>query len=212
MLEMLRLEIGASLNPAHGDGETRGHIIDLRIAQENIYDEHVWPGFDIRKDITLEAGSYLYTIPDDMDLSKAVTVWIEVDGEWREINRGFDTGDFGISDPEVGETADRVLAWDIVSRPDIDADRPMIQIWPAPNKAMTLRFEGRRKLRSLRLQTDRCELDDQLIVLAASAKILARRADPASGPVRGAFKDRLKIIKNDQGGYGPSVFHFHKRK
>lgn len=71
------------------------------------------------------------------------------------------------------------------------------ELWPLPQTAGTIRFEGQRLLNPLEQDTDCADLDDQCIVLFAAAKLLARRRKADAPEVLTRAETRLVSVRSN---------------
>jgi len=69
------------------------------------------------------------------------------------------------------------------------------EIWPVPNTAQTFRFVGQRNPRTFSSDSDKCELDDLLIVLFAAAEILAHKEQASAAIVLRRANERLAKLR-----------------
>lgn len=163
----------------------------LKDTQERLFDEFDWPFLYVTRDKSLEAGQRYYDLPDDMNLERLSKVDVRFADTWLPVERGINLNCYNIHDSDSDQRSDPVIRWDVVDT----GDGEQIEVWPIPVSASRLRFRGTRNLKPLVSQTDRADLDDQLIVLFAAAEILGgAKNDLAKLKLQQANK-RLEVLR-----------------
>lgn len=201
LLEMLQVELGDNLSPAHNVDERRPMKIMLNRAQKNLYEDYDWPDFFVRQDIQIVAGEKYYNYPSGFDIDRPLKVYNKWNGDWYQIDYGITSSDYNFYDSEFNpapgfdftDRSDPILRWQKINIDGV----PMIEVWPIPATNTTLRIEGYRKLNPLLEDSDRCELDDELIVLKVAYRILARRGDSDAPLVKSHFEKRFETLKKN---------------
>lgn len=206
---MLREEIGDATSAAQGQNNLPHLKQVLRRTQEFLWNDHSWPHLRVQRFEVLQAGERYYSLPEDLSFDRVEGVpdcWIQYDETWRPVCYGITPEMYNISDPEKNEREDPVTNWQVY-------EDDQYEVWPLPaTNGYRLRFEGIRKLRPLLADSDRADLDDNLIVLFAAAEILARRksADAeAKRTLAGRLYQTLKGAQSKKkmfimgGGYDP---------
>ena len=85
--------------------------------------------------------------------------------------------------------------------------KTQIEVWPLPASAQTLRVVGIRELRSLISNSDVADLDDQMIVLFAAAKILkAKKAEDWEDTLSAANSRRIKMRGRTKGASKMTIY------
>src|SRR3546814_1974875 len=74
LVEMLRLEVGQSSNPALGQNVRPALVHRLKKKQDELYDKYAWPFLRVRRDKIIAAGHRYYDVPDDLNLERAEKV------------------------------------------------------------------------------------------------------------------------------------------
>jgi hypothetical protein len=170
LLDNLRAELHASLNPAHNNQVRDKQIKFLQSTQEWLWADFTWPHLRVFRNYKLQAGEYLYDISSDFDIDRIEKIEVKFGGRWCRLEPGIDAIHYRLHDTELGQRSTPVRRWRI-------AENEQIEVWPIPdtNGDPTLlegylKVTGIRRLRPLVADADRCDLDDQLIYLYAAAK------------------------------------------
>lgn len=170
LLDNLRTELHASLNPAHNNQVRDKQVAFLQSTQEWLWADFTWPHLRAFRNYALQAGQYLYDISNDFDIDRIEKIEVKFGGRWRELHPGIDRVHYFLHDTELDQRSWPVCRWKI-------AENEQIEVWPIPdaNGDPTLlegylKVTGIRRLRPLVADSDRCDLDDQLIYLFAAAK------------------------------------------
>lgn len=170
MVQMFRLETGQSIQLAQGV-QTREHVKHaLNRVQEQLYNDFDWPFLRIYREENILAGERLYSWPDDLTVEDVRQLYDDLgSGQWQPISYGIEQTDYNAHAPD--DRSDPILKWQIFD------DRQYI-VWPTPAAARTLKIYGYLAYRPMREDSDRCILDDNMIVLFAAAEHLARNKMP----------------------------------
>lgn len=174
LLDILRVECGLSLNPAHNPQNRDTQIATLQRVQETMWADFAWPHLRVERTIDVQAGQRYYDMPGDLDIDRIEKIEIREAGAYLPLGWGIEAQHYAESDSELGERS-----WP-VRRVRISEDE-QLEVWPVPDSnfnAATLdgriKITGIRKLKPLVADDDRADLDDQLLVLYAAAEMLAR--------------------------------------
>lgn len=182
----LNFEVGNIELPSYGVGSKDRLNHALRSAQEFLWADYDWPFLQIHRDVMVQKDSRYYDVPSDIDGQRILKVEVKYGGDYQIVEHGINhTMLFHEFDSDLGETYDPVLRWDFYY--DTDNDAEQIEVWPVPGsnadattKEFAVRITGMKKLGQLVEDSDRCDLDDMLIVKLAATRILSRdRADDA---------------------------------
>lgn len=175
-VNLLRGEVGASLNPNFGINTTEIYKQRLRAQQERLYREHDWPFLIGSYDVPMAAGQRYYDLPVDAERVQNVeTKWTDL---WEPVDFGIRGEDYNAHDSDNDERLDPVLKWDFYRASDT-ATQDQFEVWPIPatNSASTVRFWGMKALAPFIEEDDRADLDDHLIVLFAAATLIKDKKD-----------------------------------
>lgn len=170
LLDKLRAELHASLNPAHNNQVRDKQVAFLQSTQDWLWEDFTWPHLRVFRNYQLQAGQYLYDVGADFDIDRIEKIEIKYGGGWRPLHPGIDPGHYLARDTELGQRSSPARRWRI-------AENEQIEVWPIPDTngvPATLegyfKVTGIRKLRPLIADSDVCDLDSQLIYLYAAAK------------------------------------------
>jgi hypothetical protein len=192
LVNQLRLAAGRDPNPALSISTLDQMKQFLRQEQERLYDEFDWPFLQVTRDKTLEAGSYFYDVPEDMNLERIQKVDILSNGHWLPVDRGISLDQYNVQDSDEGLRSDPVSRWDVKDT----GDGAQIEVWPIPaTDGSTLRFTGIRKLRPLIANDDTADLDDQMVVNFVAADILAAEGNEAATTKLAKAKSRMVTLQ-----------------
>jgi hypothetical protein len=188
LLVELRAECGYSQNAAHGINNRESLVQVLKRTQRRLWSAWDWMHMRVSRDIPLMAGQRYYNVPVDLNYERIADDGGEVKfgGQWVPLCFGINERDYSIFDPRINSRSWPIQKWDVAEDPadaggTVDA-RGMIEVWPLPSDSGivggslegNLRLTGIRSLNPMNVESDRCDLDSDLIVLYAAAEILAR--------------------------------------
>jgi hypothetical protein len=172
LLIRLREECGHSVNPAQGQNTATHHKRLLQRTQTFLWQDFAWEHLKVWREEQLFAGQRYYTFEDDLDFERIEEVWIQYSGVWTPIQSGIPLHLYNSSNPDDGEREDPVRRWQ-------KYEGNQYEVWPVPESNDTkLKMRGVRKLRPFVADADQCDIDDELIILFASAEVLARQKSP----------------------------------
>lgn len=170
LLDGLRTELHASLNPAHNNQVRDKQVGFLQSTQEWLWEDFTWPHLRVWRNYPLQAGQFLYDVGADFDIDRIEKIEVKYGGRWCQLAPGIDPTHYFLHDTELGQRSTPVRRWRI-------AENEQVEVWPIPDTnadATTLeaniKVTGIRRLRPLVADSDRCDLDAQLIYLYAAAK------------------------------------------
>lgn len=173
LLNDLRAECGLSLNPAHNAGQRDVQVHQLQRMQDWLYEDFAWPHLRVERAIELQVGQRRYSLPPDLNLERIEQIQYRANGVWCRLAAGIDPQHFAVFDSDAGQTSWPVQRWRIW-------EDDQIELWPVPDQAFdagtlegALKVIGTRKLRPFVDDNDTADLDDRLLVLYASAEVLA---------------------------------------
>jgi hypothetical protein len=188
LVVMLRDELRRASTPSIGADD----LASLRQVLNRNYRilalDHDWPHLmKVSNRMTLYAGQRYYDLPDQIDYDRIINIIAWYSSEPYELMRGIDFADYATYDPELDERSEPVLKWDIRWTGDTD----QLEIWPLPNtNAQQLQIRAIRELPALVDDTDKCLLDDQLVVAFAAAE-LATAQKSADAEIKAGQAQRL---------------------
>ena len=168
LTEAVRAECRRSTNASRGiDDLVYLHQV-IRRNYEELYDEYDWPRKKVIRDISIQAGSYIYDFPTDLDYERIQTVRFKWGDQWLPVIYGITDDNYSVWDPENNERNDPVNNWGIL---DV-GQGAQLEVWPLPASAGTLRLRGIKNRNELISNSDICDIDDLMVILHASAEVL----------------------------------------
>lgn len=170
VVTLVREESGQSTNAAFGQATAETIRAMIRRTYRRLHADWNWPHLRITRDETLSAGSRYYSFDADMDPDRMTGVWTKEFGTdvWLPVAYGINPEFYNILDPAEDEREDPVRAWDFY-------EGGQYEVWPVPQTASTLRFIGLSKPKTLAADSDKIDLDGDMIALYVAAEILARQ-------------------------------------
>lgn len=173
LVTMLREEIGDATSAALGQNNLPHLKRVLARTQEWLWTDHTWAHLRVYREEVLLAGQRYYSFPADLAFDRVENVHVRNDDTWRPVCYGIELDHYNACDPELNDREDPVVRWQAY-------EDDQFEVWPMPatNGAADgyrLRFEGIKALAPLIADSDRADLDDNLIVLFAAVEILGRR-------------------------------------
>lgn len=173
--DQLRAEIGASASPAMGQNTIHQMNHLLNRTQERLWVDFDWPHLAIERDVQMVNGQRYYSLGNDVDFNRVGDVNVKYSSTWRPVEYGIGVDNYNELDPENGDKQDPVQSWRIVEDGNIE-------VWPTPaSDESKIRFKAVKKLPVMSADGDTALLDDKLIVLFASADMLAHSKAPDAG-------------------------------
>lgn len=192
LVTKLRLAARYDPNPALSLNQVEMMKQLLRDTQERIYDEFDWPFLRIRRDKALAAGQRYYDIPTDLNLERIIAVDVHYGARWLPVERGITLDDYSGIDSDADQRSDPVLRWEAMDTgPGVQ-----IEAWPVPaSDGALLRFTGIKNLSPLVEESDRADIDDQIIVLFAAGELLGGAKNPAAQIKFSQAAKRLELLQ-----------------
>lgn len=193
LVTRLRAEVRRSVSVATGvdDLDNLKRVINHVYRSLNV--DYDWPHLrTVPAKIAMAAGQRYYDVPSTLEYDGIAEAICWSGTENFPIERGITFDDYALHDPVEDERQDPVTKWDMV----FTGSTVQIEVWPLPATAdCSIQFKGPYKLASLVNDSDQCWLDDELIVLFASAEVLASvKAEDAESKLKLAqgYLQRLK--------------------
>lgn len=170
IVDKVRAEARHSQNPALGTNVRATIINAIQRVQNQLYLDYDWPFLRVRRDKLTQAGQRYYDFPTDLNLERVETFEVLWGTEWRPIENGIEMSDYTTWNSDLDVRVDPVRKWQMI---DAGAG-PQYEIWPLPaTNDNTMRWTGIRKLQPLVADSDRADLDDDMIALFVAAEFLA---------------------------------------
>jgi len=211
LLSDLKAECGYSQNAAHGINNRESLVQVLKRTQRRLWSDWDWMHLRVSRDIQVNAGQRMYNAPTDLPYERIDAAEVKFGGQWLPLVFGIDERQYSVYDPRDNERSWPIRNWDITEDPADTAGTPdnrgMIEVWPLPSDSGEVggslegnfRLTGIRFLRPLNNDSDRCDLDGDLIVLFAAAEILMRdRKDDAQVKLQAANALYMKLRGNQE--------------
>lgn len=174
LIDQLRAEAGYSLTVSLGAANRDVLVNLLQRTQKRLWEDFTWPFLRIKSDIAASASLRYYDLPSNIDVDRIELIEFKDGGYWTPLLYGIGAHQLAEHDSDESETGWPVRNWEIYSE-------TQFEVWPIPNTngtASTLegyfRITGTKNLTSLVNGSDTADLDDHLLVLFASAELLAR--------------------------------------
>lgn len=179
----LRAETYQSLLPAHGVSALDMQNLILERSQRELWNQYVWPHLKYHKDVPVTANTRFLNFFADAPFENIVRVWYKETTQW--IPMGFDyTNWIYNANGGEGTVGYPPQLWRNVvtvnSSTGLTEYAGQMELWPVPNKNVTLRFDCQAPLNPLKVDADTCMIDSTAIVLTAATELLgAQKAEVA---------------------------------
>lgn len=192
LVTMFRDEAGHASSAALGQNALSAIHQILRRTQRRLWTEWTWPHLMVERDESLQAGERYYSFPDlDPDRIQTVVVREDTASMWVPVAYGIELCDRNEFDAEKGDRSDPVRKWQY-------SEDGQYEVWPTPDSNRgVLRFSGMRQLRPLVADSDRADLDDDLIVLYAAGQWLKKQKDPSAPDVIAQAEAHFRRLKGN---------------
>jgi hypothetical protein len=209
LLSDLKAECGYSQNAAHGVNNRDSLVQVLKRTQRRLWSDWDWMHLRVSRDTQLNAGQRYYNCPTDLPYERVDTAEVKFGGQWLPLCWGINERQYSIYDPRNDERSWPIRNWDI-AEDAANTNRGMIEVWPMPAGSGTppapgsddegwFRLTGIRFLRAFNSDSDRCDIDGDLIVLFAAAEILTRdRKEDAQAKLQAAQKLYTQLRGNQE--------------
>lgn len=169
----LRVACRLSTNAAHNIQHRDAQVQALQRKQEWYWNDFAWPHLRVDRMVNLQAGQRYYDMPGDIDISRISHIAVRMDSVWQMLHPGIDDVDYAAYDSDLGHRGWPVQRWKI-------SENTQLEVWPISEQNFDpatlegqMRITGIHTLSPLIAETDRADLDDQLLVKACAADFLA---------------------------------------
>lgn len=198
LVDMLREELGQSTNVGVGVDSIPGLQRALNRSYAMLLLNFDWPHLRyLPSRIPLSGGQRYYDIPANIEPSQIT----EIVG-WQAANlpipldRGISYHEYSAIDSENDQRSDPPQKWDF----KFNGTATQIEIWPIPSSnVMKLQITGRYRLPKLVNDADICQLDDELVVLGAAYRLLARQKSEDAAGAKADYEVRLMDVRKNNG-------------
>ena len=178
LLNDLRSESGHSISSSMGQATQEMMINLLQRVQRRLWEDFAWPFLQVKKDISLQAGSRYYDVPAGITLERVQKASFKYSGTWEKVSYGISADDYTVYDSDTG-----TRSWPVEKYEAYGVSQ--IEVWPIPNENSEsatgnglLRLEGTGNLSTFISLSDTADLDDQLLVLFSASELLTRQKSP----------------------------------
>lgn len=197
LVDMLREDLGRSTNVGVGIDDLPSLKRHINRSYAILIDKYSWPHLSYSPArIPLNAGQRYYDFPANLKLNDLTEVVAWQGNSPRELERGISHIEYAIYDSGSDVRGDLPQKWDLAFNGTVT----QIEIWPMPaSNSMTLAIKGAYHLVPLVADADKCMLDDELVVLGASARLLARQGSKDAAILQQEFAQRLSDLQKRNG-------------
>lgn len=206
LIYMLRAEVGQSTLVAAGIDNLPALKQILNRNQDMLADDYDWPFLEFQPFKNLAAGQRYYDLPTGLKVEGIENVVLWYNDKPQEIIKGIGADEYSQYSSDDDERASPVMRWDI-KNPTGNINGEQVEVWPLPDdNTQQLQFFGKRSVSRMVEDSDRCTLDDILIVLTSAAEILARQ-ESADAAAKKAMADerRMQLRARYQAGSEPII-------
>lgn len=207
LIEMVRDETAISSNTSRGMDNLPYIQRLIKRYYETLCDNFDWAFLrvdDLDATKAIQAGERYYDFPVAMDIHDTIDCYVFWGNVWLPLEYGIGPLEYSAYNSDVNSVrADPILKWKIRN------DR-QFEVWPIPAStgaidldaqpvptitSPVVRFTGRRRPTPLVNLTDRCDMDDQVLVLHVAAEILAKQKSEDAPIKLAAAKERLAELR-----------------
>lgn len=190
LIAKVRIEIGASSDPAKGVNSRDVLVQTLNQEQNRLFNDFDWPFRSTFSDKLTAAGSRYYDVPATIDAERINKIHIKYNDLWYELIRGISLEDYNQYDSDDSDDRrDPAMKWEIYGA-------GQFEIWPLPaTNNLTVRISGIQKLTKLVNGSDTAVLDDDLLVLFTAAGILRRKGKKDADLTLAKAENVFKTLK-----------------
>jgi hypothetical protein len=197
LVEMVRDETKVSSNSSRGSDHLAYIQRLIKRHYETLCDAFEWSFLTVHRgdaQVSLEAGQRYYDWPIEMDTKDTMKAHHFYGNVWVPLEYGIDYANYNQMNPDMNQRADPQMRWQI-------RDERQFEVWPLPaSNGNLVEFTGTRRPTKLVANSDRADMDDQLIVLMTAAEILEAQK-PGNGAVKAAAaSSRLAAMREKYGG------------
>jgi hypothetical protein len=165
--------------------------------------EHEWPHLRVVfPKLATAAGQQYYDYQTGFDAGRVLDSVVWIGGMNSPIKRGIDFDEYSFIDSSAAAEMDPVQSWDVAFNPLTGI--PQIEVWPIPASAGFIQFTGYFVPPRLVNDSDPCLLDDELVLLFASARQLAAQgAKDAQTKLQEGQSYLLRLMQGAKGAVKP---------
>lgn len=204
LVAMLKAETGRSMKVSAGVDETDALKHLLARQQRALYAAFDWPHLRVMTYKPLVAGQRYYDMPADLNVDRVEAVALWWNGHPHEVERGIGFAEYASHDSDADERCDPVRRWDV----RWTGFGTQVEVWPIPaSNGMRLHWRGIRPLRPLVAESDTADLDDDLLVLFAAAKLLARQGSKDAPEAMNLAQAHFATLRGNSRGGSRSIVY-----
>lgn len=181
IIEMVRDE--ARLSSATSRGiDHLAHIKRLIVRHYNMLsDGFDWEHLRVKRNdsrVTLGAAQRYSDFPAQIDPEAIQEVFVYAGSTWQPLAYGIRPDDLNANNSDNGNRTSWPDRWDFYGD-------NQFEVWPVPaGGGVQIGFEGRKKVQALIQDTDRADIDDELIALHVAAEILIENGQKDAGTLK----------------------------
>ena len=197
MLSDLRAEARLSLNVAHGSQLADSHRRLLRRVQEDLWLSLDWPHLNMNQTKAVTAGTRYTTYADRFTFEGIGAIESrDSANDWRTLIYGIEQEHLNYKDSDADERDFPVQRWqNYLASAAETINSNMLELWPIPDRDITLRFYGKRALFPIVEDAHVSTIDGPLIVLHAAFELRSsQNAKDAEVKLQRA-KDRERMLR-----------------
>jgi len=198
-LANLRTQLKAALGNSLSVGTANDAIYNQLLSdkQKWLACEYDWPFLEDRFDVAVAPQSRYLAFPtidnegvtSAMNMERPYLVEVFYNNLWTPLKYGIGSQQFNYLNSDLpGQIQDPIQNWRW-------SQENQFEIWPINSTAQSIRFTGQRALDALASDSDTADLDDQLIVLAVAAELLARSKQKDAQLKQSLFTERLRAVR-----------------
>lgn len=167
--DMLRNTIGASPSVGQGVNSIPAWNAALQRHQRRLWMDFNWQHLQVNQDVQMLAGQRYYSFTSaSVDFTRIYKVSTFYSQHWEEVIYGIGDAQYNFDNSDLDVRNDPILRWQ-------NYQTDQYEVWPIPDSSnQTLRFRCIRTLNPFLADSDRADLDDDLLVYYCAAEILTR--------------------------------------
>lgn len=201
LVDDLRDELGLSTNVAVGIDDLPRLKRAINRSYAMIQSEGDWGALKYTAPrINLNSGQRYYDFPQTLTLEDTFEIRLFFNNIEYDISgdRGIGPREYATFDSVNGVRSDPVQKWDLQFSGS--GKVPQIEVWPIPaSNEQKLELRGLYKVAKLVNDNDICLLDDELVVLHAAYRLVARQKSDDAKLIAAELQKRMEQMKKRQG-------------
>ena len=195
LVTMLQAQLGQAITASPANLAQLQSLLSAK--QQWLASEYDWPFLEDRFDTPIPPQSRYLSFPTidnegltlAMNMERPYRVEVFWNNLWSPVEYGIGSAEFNyLNSDQPGQIQDPIQRWRW-------SEEGQFEIWPINSTSTVIRFTGQRALDGLVNSTDTADLDDQLIVLAVAAELLARNKQQDAQNKQALFMERLRAVR-----------------